>query len=330
MKSSGTTSSSHRLLAIDCARGIALVGMVVFHVTWDLHYFGFSAVDPNVDRGFHLLGHTVAGTFLFVSGFSLVLAAQAGATLADEATRLLTVGAAALAITLTSWILAPAQTILFGILHCVVITNGVALVLRRSPMSVLVALAVIGLDLPHALGGITFGSTWSWLGLSDIEPDTLDFRPFFPWIGPVLLGVAAARTTLPRHLARWRPAGPMARWIGKAGRRSLSIYLVHQPVAFAALYLLASDVGIKGTTDVTLSNATEAATFLRQCTASCVDRGKEPQFCRSACHCVMTQLLNGRDSGHTTFNGPDVENGSVRRSSKTCLSEDRRPASPAR
>ncbi len=81
-----------------------------------------------------------------------------------------------------------------------------------------------------------------WLGLGEALPNTLDWRPLLPWAGVVFLGLGAAR--LPGVLDwlmrpdRWRAASGPSRAICFAGRHSLPIYLLHQPILIGLLAAL--------------------------------------------------------------------------------------------
>ncbi len=79
-----------------------------------------------------------------------------------------------------------------------------------------------------------------WLGLGDALPNTVDWRPLLPWAGVVLVGLGLAR--LPGVMerltspGRWRAkSGALAR-SAFAGRHSLVIYLVHQPILFRLVW----------------------------------------------------------------------------------------------
>ena len=63
-----------RIPLIDAARGSAILAMFVFHLTWDLSYFGY--IDPQIvfARAFSTFGDTIGSSFLAIAGASLVLA----------------------------------------------------------------------------------------------------------------------------------------------------------------------------------------------------------------------------------------------------------------
>jgi uncharacterized membrane protein len=77
---------------------------------------------------------------------------------------------------------------------------------------------------------------------------SVDYFPVLPWFGAVLIGVFVGNSLYPCYVRtfhlRDRSQVPMIRGIDFLGRHSLLIYLVHQPVLVAALFLMgAVDIG---------------------------------------------------------------------------------------
>ena len=66
-------SYSSRLQKVDIARAVALIGMVIYHLSWDLAYFSYLPPDTAAHGILKILARIVAASFLFLCGFSLFL-----------------------------------------------------------------------------------------------------------------------------------------------------------------------------------------------------------------------------------------------------------------
>src|SRR5271170_1288630 len=94
-----------RIAAIDVARGLALVGMVVYHLSWDLAHFGFVPAGLPFSLGMRLFSHGVASAFLALVGVSLVLAHPDGLRRSVFVRRLATVAGAAILVTIATYLI---------------------------------------------------------------------------------------------------------------------------------------------------------------------------------------------------------------------------------
>jgi uncharacterized membrane protein len=232
-----------RILALDLARTLALAAMAVFHFTFDLELFGFAAPGTTMLPGWRWLAFLTAGSFLFLVGVSLSLAHGQGIRWRGYWRRLAMIVAAALAITAVTYVALPHAFIHFGILHCIALSSLLGLAVLRLPAALLVVLGAGVLGLPQVLRFEALNAPWFWwTGLQASSAPSVDYVPIFPWFGPVLLGIAAARVMdragIWDRLARW-PAPPFAHTLGWPGRHSLAVYLVHQPVLVSLVWIAA-------------------------------------------------------------------------------------------
>lgn len=280
-----------RIAAVDVARGAALIGMFVYHLTWDLGFFRFIDADIPLTPAFHLYAHAVASAFLFLVGVSLVLAARSGMNWGAYGERLVWIVACAAVISLGTWFLFPKAFIFFGILHCIAVASVLALPFLRLPVWVGALGAAASFVAPSLLASASFDrpSLW-WIGLGTKPPMTCDYQPVLPWAGMVLLGVVVARLVLPgfAHASwpNWVPRNMPVRAMAWGGRHSLFVYIVHQPVILGILFLIFQITGP--------SKDVEARPFLRACNHQCLTAGAMLGTCIAACRCIVDR---SRSSG---------------------------------
>jgi uncharacterized membrane protein len=296
--------ASGRVVAIDVARGVALIGMAVYHLSWDLAYFELAAPTLPYSRPMRIFSHVVASAFLGLAGVSLALAHRAGPDWRAYAKRLGVVGAAAALVSAATGFAAPEAPILFGILHCIFAASLLAAPLLSAPAWVALALGIAAVAAPRVFSSPVFDpAALLWLGLGTQEPATLDWRPLLPWGGATLLGLGLAKLAPPRFWAsppaRWRPRLALPRALAFGGRHSLAIYLVHQPLLFALLYAATQWTGVAA--------ERVAERYLAACRPACIEAGGTIEACERACACVvgkargagLTAALGSRGAAET-------------------------------
>jgi uncharacterized membrane protein len=242
---------------IDFLRTLAIVMMVAYHLAFDLAVFYGYAIDI-FGGAWHVLAVCTASLFLLLVGASSRLLWQgmdaAGYSLYQMHRRFLRRGATVLAcgmgITVLTYIVEPGAYIRFGILHLI----GVSLLLcsalsRYGRTSLCTGIALLASA--RLVGATDNPSPLLFpLGIHDYTLNTWDYFPLIPWFGVVLLGIGAASIAYNGNCALSREGSSLrqwldaifryrwARWTLLPGRRSLLLYLVHQPVLLAMLWLL--------------------------------------------------------------------------------------------
>ena len=290
-ESADAPQKTPRIGILDTARGVALLAMASYHCTWDFEFFGYLDSGTAETGWLKLYARAIAGTFLFLAGFSLVLANTPEIRWRSYWRRLGMIVAAAAAISIVTFIGMRDEWIFFGILHSIAAASLIGLLFLRLPafatllIAALLAVRVVidNVVAPLSLHSTFFDAPWLWwVGLSENIQRSNDYVPLFPWLTPFLfgLGIAQLATSLGwlKHLAKF---GPGRNLIARAGRHSLIFYLVHQPVLFGLVYLL-SLVAPAPPQDQTVG-------YIRQCTASCTKSGSEA-MCRSFCQCTLDKL----------------------------------------
>ncbi len=294
-----------RIEALDLARGLALAAMAVFHFAWDLEFFGYAPAGMTREFGWMLFARSIASSFLFLVGVGLFLAHGQALRTRPFLRRLAMIAAAALLITIATRFATPSTFIFFGILHQIALASVLGLVFLRLPVMLTVLVAALVIALPQLFRHEIFDHPllW-WVGLATVPPRANDYVPLFPWFGPVLLGIAAARLAvasgLDAYLARKSP-GAWSQPLQAAGRHSLAFYLLHQPVLIGGLWLFAQLVPPPP--------PVYGADFMPACMVQCREVQDEP-FCESYCGCMldavetegkMEQLYTGGDDELTEW-----------------------------
>jgi uncharacterized membrane protein len=277
--------ASKRVVAIDVARGLALLAMASYHFTWDLGFFGYTDASLTAFGGWKLYARCIASSFLFLVGVSLVLAHGRAIRWHGFWKRLAMVGGAAIAITAVTLVATPGEFIFFGILHEIAVASVLGLLFVRLP-ALFTALAVaLVIAAPFYLRFALFDhpSLW-WVGLSTVTPRSNDYVPIFPWFGAVLAGIAATRLATTSGLLAWLStfsAGRFARPLVFIGRHSLAFYLIHQPVLIACVWLFSQIAPAPV--------QTRQQGFLNSCAASC-EETRDSTFCTAYCGCMLDAL----------------------------------------
>jgi uncharacterized membrane protein len=231
---------SNRYQLIDILRGVAIALMVFYHFCYDLEYFHLASFDFSHDPFWLNLRTLIVSLFLGLVGVSLVLASEHGINQRRYFKRLGLLVVFALAITINSYFMFPGRTIVFGILHLIAFASVAGLVFVRRPVvSLVVGIGLIGLNLVYQHR--FFDQAWiHWLGLMTHRPATEDYVPVIPWFGVVLIGIFLGhllqRRAALQFVRTFHIQATPARGLALAGRHSLLIYMLHQPVLFGMLW----------------------------------------------------------------------------------------------
>ena len=228
-----------RYLLVDALRGVAIVLMVIFHFCFDLAYFGLADFDFYRDPFWLHLRTFILSLFLGLVGASLVLATRAGLDRKRYARRLTLLVLSALAISLSTWWMFGQRYVFFGVLHFIAVASVLGLAfLRFNWMNLLLGVALIAFATNAALPWFDRPG-WRWIGLMTHKPETEDYVPMLPWFGAVLVGLFLGRQMLRlawvSRLEQGLHDKALVRMLAVPGKRSLLIYLAHQPVLIGLL-----------------------------------------------------------------------------------------------
>jgi len=292
------TAALPRIAALDAARGLALVAMASYHFAWDLEFFGYLEVGTTAHGAWRLYARAIASSFLFIVGVSLVLAR--GRHPSQTLWRLLRVAAAALAISLVTRFAFPDSFIYFGILHQIALASLIGLAFLRLPAVVTAAAALVVVALPMVWQSAAFDTRLlAWIGFAAHAPRSNDYVPVFPFTGVVLAGVAMAGALVTETGRQRLAAIALPAWlrpVAFAGRHSLLVYLVHQPILIALVFAM--------TRIVPAAEPTPEAAYLAACARTC-DVVRDREFCAVYCPCTLDRLVDDGRLAALNSGNPD-------------------------
>jgi uncharacterized membrane protein len=219
-------------IEIDIIRGIAIILMIIYHLMWDLNYFGIVPMDKNFYSETVII---IPILFLTIVGVSLSIAyTRHGTKKAFKHSFIILICASI--VSFFSFILLPAEPVYFGILHCIGISILLALPLLRINPKLLMGASFImlasGFFISLQISQLNFFTYM--IGIHNQTIASIDYFPLLPWFGVVLFGVSLGgilykdgKRQFPfPDVSHHKPVKAVT-WMGK---HSLAIYIAHQPV----------------------------------------------------------------------------------------------------
>lgn len=229
--------STKRYLQLDFLRGIAIVLMVAFHISFDLNNFHFIDIDiyNQHSKDWFYFRMVIVTLFILSVGISLALVNENGINVKKALKRFGTIFGAATLVTIASFITFPASWIYFGVLHSIAVMSILALIFVRFEWLALLfgVVIVAGFNLDYLHMHWLYDLTKDILHL---PKHTEDLVPITPWFGVVLIGIFLGKKRLFLFPLK---SNKVSESIGFLGKHSLVIYLVHQPLFFGLIALAA-------------------------------------------------------------------------------------------
>lgn len=239
-----TKMTKKRINFIDTWRGLSIVFMVIYHLLYDLKFIFLKDMEFFTIPSWYPFQQFICWSFIFLAGFSHNLSKR---PLKNSIKILL----AALVLTLVTKTFDPNAYIRFGVLHLLgfsmlVVSLGQRFFsLKKSHPLVLGLLAFIifiyfwaygveALSFYDDLAGRKFLFALGFTGPSFVSTD---YFPLVPWFFLYLTGF---------YLGSYHEqVNPFIKnhdlgenFLGKIGRHSFFLYLIHQPITLGILYLL--------------------------------------------------------------------------------------------
>lgn len=236
---SGRQGAAERIWEVDFLRGLSILLVVLYHAAYDL--VELAGVRTLFGWEVPLFSPLLEALRNFFAGLFIVLCGVSGALTRSNIRRALKLLAVALAVTAATAIFQPSLAVHFGILHCLgvsILIYGLLLEKTKPPALIAAAAAVLGVSIAfHLLLRLT-PIRFDWLLPLGVHSDTyasFDYFPLLPWLGVFLAGAALGKSVYAARKSLL-PKPPPVSFINLAGRRSLAIYVLHQPVLIGVFY----------------------------------------------------------------------------------------------
>lgn len=227
---------------IDALRGLAIAMMFSFHISFDLNHFGFITTDFYHNPFWLNYRILIVSTFLTIMGMSLYIAHHNGLRRNRYLNRLGWLIACSILISIGTYYIFGQRFIYFGIIHFIAIASILALPFIRLYWTNLILGAAIIIISNYVSFYAMDPRYLNWIGLMHGKPFTEDYAPIFPWFGVVLIGIFVARLVYTeqriRLFSQWHSRLAVFRLLRFAGRHSLLIYMLHQPIFFGSIDLI--------------------------------------------------------------------------------------------
>ena len=241
------TVQKQRVFAFDELRGVMILSMLVYNICYDLAELvrlrGMSWFYSEAAGWWQL---SICGAFILISGACCAYSRNN----LKRGFKLLGLG---MLFTLVTVLVLPQQRILFGLLHflgtAVLLSIPLKPLLERIPPWAGLAGGLLLFWLTYSLpsGRIGLSRTLSLelppvlystsflfpLGFPDSNFFSSDYFPLLPYLFLFLAGMFLARLPLPQAFYQQH-----SRSLSLLGKNSLWVYLLHQPVIYAVLWLI--------------------------------------------------------------------------------------------
>lgn len=231
-----------RIWELDALRGLCIIGMILVHLLFNLHFL-FGVIDLRNASWFYFLSEWGGIPFFLISG---ICATFSGRTLLRGIV-VFGCGLLCSAVTVGMYLLGftgAGFIIYFGVLHCLGICMVIWPVCKKLPNTLLLLLSAGIIALGLYIGANVHSETL-WLLPFGLVPETFttsDFFPLLPNFGYFLLGSFLGKTLYRRRQTLLPGIDPNLlplRFLRLCGKHSLVIYLLHQPVLTGLCFLLA-------------------------------------------------------------------------------------------
>ena len=236
--------STGRVEALDTIRGAMILLMVIDHGVYDALdiFYNSAAADQYLENPVRFAVHVI-GAFLFIA-----LSGASASVSRSNWRRGGKLAALAAGVTVVTYFFNPKLFVVFGILHLLALATLLYAAakpwLRRTPNRaqpyIYFTLMLVGMFFTKT---VTVEVPWLWMfGFTTEKFASADYFPLIPWFFAYLFGVWAGPYLFGYALPGWFYKIKI-RVFSAVGRRSLIVYLAHQPVLIGAMMVAADVLG---------------------------------------------------------------------------------------
>lgn len=222
--------SSGRIWELDFFRGIALILMIYFHIVFDLNEI-FNYFISYTNGINYYIGKVSVILFIIISGISSSLSR-------NNTRRGFKVLGIAIIITIITHVFGSEIGIKFGILHLLGLCMLLYPLLSKLRWYLLLFLGTVIIVAGNILDRMYFEFDYLFfLGLRSRQFQSSDYYPILPWAGLFLFGIALSKLFYTKRASLFSFT-IKDNIISRLGQNTLLVYILHQPIILAVIYLI--------------------------------------------------------------------------------------------
>lgn len=239
------TEKRVRYHVLDGIRGIVLIGMIAYHFSWNMVYMYGAKWSWYRSTGAYIWQQSICWTFILLSGFCWSLGKQ-------HLKRGLLVFGGGLLVTAVTIAVMPHNRVVFGVLTCIgscmLLLIPLDKVFRKVPAEAGMAASFVLFVLTRNINrGFLGFEGWNllalpkslyrnllttYLGMPAMDFYSTDYFSLIPWFFLFVTGYFLYAVCKKRGFLQWKFLQKDIPFFGFLGKRSLLVYLLHQPVIY--------------------------------------------------------------------------------------------------
>ncbi len=231
------TPEEGRWLILDYARAAAIVLMIVYHSAYDAEFLFGMKIGTQFGV-WKLIQKLCASLFLVIHGISFTISWQKKPCIIKVVKRSVTLIFCASIVTVSTYLFDAHTFVRFGILHLIAVSSVIIPAISRLSIifTIIVGLVIVGFRFCINIPGSTMLVPFGFPPSSFIS---IDYFPFIPWLGVIILGVALGKYIIQaKGFTRQKPTKVWSKVCVYISKKSLLIYMIHQPIILAIFQVI--------------------------------------------------------------------------------------------